>query len=63
MLAAQLSKGQIDNADRLRREFRMRQTEPKYQQDNDFSEAELEVVARLQLLPLGQFARFPERHR
>jgi len=50
MLAAQLSKSQIDNADRLRREFRMRQTEPKYQQNDDFGEAELEVVARLQHL-------------
>lgn len=50
MQDAQISGEQIQNADRLRREFRMRQTEPKYQQDDDAKSAEVEVVATLQHL-------------
>lgn len=50
MQDAQISSDQIQNADRLRREFRLRQTEPKYQQDDDVKSAEIEVVATLQHL-------------
>lgn len=50
MREAHLPDAQIQNAVRLRREFRMRQTEPKYQQDDDFRSAEIEVVATLQHL-------------
>jgi hypothetical protein len=50
MQEAQIPSEEIQNADRLRREFRMRQTEPKYQQDDDAKLAEIEVVATLQLL-------------
>lgn len=50
MRDALIPNGQIENADRLRREFRMRQTEPKYQLDDDAKSAEIEVVATLQHL-------------
>lgn len=50
MRDAQLPAAHTENADRLRREFRMRQTEPKYQHDDDIRTAELEVVATMQHL-------------
>jgi hypothetical protein len=50
MNAALLPESAIDNADMLRRAYRTRMLNPKYQQDEDLKSAELEVTAVMQHL-------------
>jgi hypothetical protein len=50
MTAASIPTEAIDNADHLRREYRSRMLDPKYQQEQEVRTADLQVVATLQQL-------------
>ena len=50
MSEALLPESAIENADDLRRAYRGRMLDPKYQQDSGLRDAELEVTATLQYL-------------